>query len=623
MQPSPSSGSSGVRQFFYGIWRALDISRRVVLNLIFLLFLVILVAVVLTPKGPTLLDKTALVIDIKGKVVEEMPGGLRQKLLGQAGGGSDDKTQLRDIVAALDAAAKDKRIDRVVLFTDEFTGAGLASLREIALAMERFKASGKQIVAYGSNFDQRSYYLAAHASEVFLHPMGMAMMEGFGRYRNYYRDAFDRLGLSANVLRVGTYKNFAEPYFANAPSAASLEAEGLLFGDMWNSYLAAVEKARKLPAGSIMQVINELPERFAKVKGDAGKLAIELKWVDGLKTPDELRAVLIERGARDEAKKTFRQIGLDRYLSTLKPKKSGDAVGIIVAEGEIVDGTAPAGRVGGVSTAELIRKARDDDAVKAIVLRVNSPGGSAFASELIRRELEQAQKAGKPVVISMGDVAASGGYWISMSADEVIADPATITGSIGVVAMLPTGEKAMEKISVNAGGTHTTWLAGAYDPRRPLDPRFAGLVQTAIERIYTDFTSAAAKARKTTPDKIDAVGQGRVWTGRQALERGLVDKNGSLGDAIASAKSRAKLADDARVAYIEPDGSTADKVLRALTASVGEGLTREIASAWLAPMVPVPNALREVQRDLAWVQELSKTHAGAPFFAVAHCFCEK
>jgi protease-4 len=293
-------------------------------------------------------------------------------------------------------------------------------------------------------------------------------------------------------------------------------------------------------------------------------------------------------------------------------------VGVIVAEGEIIDGSAPPGRVGGRSTADLIRRARDDKQVKAIVLRVDSPGGSAFGSELVRRELELTRAAGKPVVVSMGDVAASGGYWISMAADEVIADEATITGSIGVFALLPTAERALDKVGVATGGYTTTWLAGAYDPRRPLDERFAGLVQQAVNRIYADFTAKAAAARKVTPERIDAVGEGRVWTGRQALERGLVDRVGSFGDALGAAATRAGLDEGYRVAYLEREPGRFERVLSMLGDTASRVADRPVdLAAWLAGP-PVP-AAREVREDLAWLAGIADRRE--PFAAIAHCLC--
>jgi protease IV len=630
--PGPNKKASAtVFRFFSGFWSWLDFSRRAVFNLIFLFIVIALIVAIFSSDKLKLQDKTALVLNLSGPVVEQQSGSLRDRITSQAAGGETSaQTQLRDVLMVLDAAAKDKKIDRVLLLLDDFSNTGLANLREVAAALERFKASGKQVVAWGSNFDQKQYYLAAHASEVMLHPMGMAYIDGFGRYRNYYRDALDKVGVTAHVIRVGTYKNFGEPYFANAPSKATMESDAFLYDALWKTYTDGVEAARKLPVGSIVKTINELPQQFAAAGNNAAKLALQNKLVDSLKTRDEMRQMMIERGAKDEThpeQKTFRQVSFYNYLDSIKPKVPfgiSDAVGVVVAEGEITDGAAPAGAIGGRSTAELIRRAREDEKIKAIVLRVNSPGGSAFGSELVRHELELTRTAGKPVVVSMGNVAASGGYWISMAADEVIADEATITGSIGVFAILPTAEKALEKLSVNTGGYTTTWLGGGYDPRRALDPRFEQLIQGSINNIYSEFTTKAAAARKTTPDKIDAVAQGRVWTGAQAKERGLIDRTGSFTDAIKSAAAKAKLPEDVRVTYIEPELSKIERILQQFgvdaTSSIGS-----LAAQFNLRLIPVgiPNgAINEAQKDLLWLSEMAdKSKSGMPFMALTHCLC--
>ena len=612
------------RDFFAGAWRWLDASRRALMNLIFLLIIIAIVWALVGSGAKPLGDKTALVLNLAGPIVEQRSGSLRDTTLAQARGDAQEKTQLRDVLSVLDAATKDSKIAHVVLVLDDFQGAGLSTLREVAAALQRFKASGKPVFAWGSRYDQRQYYLAAQASEVLLHPMGMVMLEGYGRHRNYYRDAFDKLGVSANVIRVGKYKSFGEPYFANAPSKESLEADSLLYNGLWTTYTGGVEQARKLPAGSIALAIAELPQRFAAVGGDAAKLALSEKLVDGLKTRDELRTMMIERGVKDDDGKSFRQVSFSDYLSRQKTPLTGDVLAVVVAEGEIVEGDAAAGSVGGRSTAELVRKAREDDKVKAVVLRVNSPGGSAFGSELIRRELELTRAAGKPVVVSMGDVAASGGYWISMAADEVIADAATITGSIGVFAMLPTGAKALDKIGVHTGGVTTTWLGGAGDLRRPLDPRFAELVQASINHMYADFTAKAAVARKTTPQKIDAVAQGRVWTGAQARERGLIDRLGSYGDALKSAAARASLEDGHRVIYMERDPGRLARLLDlfggAAARVVGDEIDARLASAGVPPgLASRLQGLQGLQRDLGWLTEVADRRK--PFMAITHCLC--
>ena len=603
------------------LWWALDTSRRALLNLLLLLLLVALAWSALRGGPPALQPKTALVLDIAGRVAEQRTGSNRDGLLRQFDSGGNE-TLLRDVLAVLEAAAKDDKITHAVLMLDGLAGAGLPTLREIAIGIERFKAAGKPVLAWGSAYDQRQYFLAAHASEVWMHPMGDALPEGYGRYRSYYKDLFDKLGVTANVIRAGKFKNAGETFSANAPSAETVASDAALFGGLWASYTAKVEAARKLPAGSIAAAIESLPASLQGSGGDMARWAIDRKWVDALKTRDELRAALIERGALDEDKKTFRQVSMGAYLDRIKPRKDGDIIGVVIAQGSISDGKAPSGRIGGLSTAELIRKAREDDKVKALVLRVDSPGGSAFGSELVRRELELTRKAGKPVVVSMGDVATSGGYWISMAADEVIADEATITGSIGVVAMLPTAAAAMDKIGVRTGGAGTTWLVGAYDARRGIDPRFAQLIQTSVEHTYRDFTKLVADARKTTPEKIDAVAQGRVWLGKDALAQGLVDRLGSREDAFKAAAKRAKLADGAwRLQYVEAEPGRLAWLLRRLGVAVD--LDAGMSAGWQQALTSLglgAPVTADVAADLAWLLEPMK--AQRPFAATVHCLCE-
>lgn len=609
-----------VGRFLAKAWWLVDASRRTVLNLLWLGLLIGLVYLI-AQRGPKpLQDKTALVLDLKGQLVEQFSGSLREQALAQARGDSPQaQVRLRDLLQTLETAAADPKINQLLLDLDGFSGGGMVQLREAAAALQRFKKlSGKPVIAYGSGFEQRAYLLAAQADQIFIHPMGMVAIEGFGRYRNYYKDALDRLGIDANVIRVGKFKNFGEPYFANAPSPASLESEAYLYDDLWRRYTDAVESARKLDKGAVVAGITALPQRLAAVGGNTAQLSLQEKLVDGLKTRDELRTLMLERGVLDEKSKSFRQIGYAAYQAYLKPAAADAPVGIVVAEGEIVDGEAGPGKVGGESTARLIRQAREDDKLKALVLRVNSPGGSAFASELVRRELELTRAAGKPVVVSMASVAASGGYWIAMSADRVLADPATITGSIGVFGMLPTANKLMDKLSIHTGGYTTTWLAGGYDPRRPLDERLRASVQSAIQYIYDDFTGKAAKARGKSVAEIDAVAQGRVWTGAQALDRGLVDELGSLDDALRQAARLAKLADADKAAaaprYLEREPGKLDQLLSSLGDVLAPGVI-ELMRAQLG----LPAVVRQAQAELAWATELSQGRK--PFAAVVHCLC--
>ena len=609
-----------LRRGFGAFWRALDATRRAVINLIFLLIVIAILIAIFGGGVKPLSEKTTLVLDLQGPLVEETPGGVREAVLANVSGEVKKNVQLRDVLAVLDTAAKDKHIGSMVILLDELQGGGLASLREVAAGVERFRATGKKVTAWGSSYNQRQYLVAAKADEVFLHPMGGVMLEGFGRYRNYYRDALDKVGVTVNLLKVGTYKSFAEPYIANGPSDAAAEAERYLNDGLWTTYTTEVEKARKLPAGAIMASINTLPQMLETAGGNLAKVSLDAKLVDGLKTRDEIRQLMMARGAKDADGNNFRQVSYGEYLSRLHPALAGDAVGVVIASGEIGDGVAPPGAIGGLSTSRLIRQAREDKAIKAVVLRIDSPGGSAFGSELIRRELELTRAAGKPVVVSMGNVAASGGYWISTSSDEVIADAATITGSIGVFAILPTAEKVIDKLGIHTAGAPTTWLADAGNPLRPLDPRFAQVIQGSINHVYGDFIAIAAKARKTTPEKINEVAQGRVWTGLQAKDRNLVDRIGSYRDALASAAKRANLGADYRVTYLQQETSTVDRLIgmfgaRAMASlGLGEHVKLGVASTGLPPQ-----AALGIASDLSWLSSITREQK--PFMALTHCLC--
>jgi protease IV len=381
----------------------------------------------------------------------------------------------------------------------------------------------------------------------------MVMLRGLGRVQNYYRDLFDRIGVQVNFIRVGRFKSAGEPFISNAPSPEALEADAYWMDAAWAGYVKDVEQARRLPEGALMRLIAELPARLAAAQGNLAQLAVSEHLVDGLKTRDELRALMIERGTKEASNGSFRQIALANYRATVKEPHGGAAVGVIVAAGEIFDDAAPPGRIGGRSTAELVRQARENDDIKAIVLRVDSPGGSTFGSELIRRELEVTRAAGKPVVVSMSDVAASGGYWIATAADEIFADAGTITGSIGIFSILPTVDGALDRLGVHTGGHTTTWVAGADDPRRPLDPRMAEVVRAAIGNGYREFIGHVARARKLPEEQVEQIAQGRVWTGAQAKDRGLVDTLGGLRAAIGAAAARAQLGPEPTLIYVERD----------------------------------------------------------------------
>jgi len=581
-----------VRRFFGGLWWLLDFSRRLVLNLLFLALLVLLAVAWWVGSRPAhLQEKTALVLNLSGELVEQYSGSSSEAMLADALGERPRETQLRDVLRALDAAAADPQIARVVLILDDFSGGGLASLREVAAALQRFRQSGKEVVAWGSSFAQRQYYLAAQADQVYLHPMGRVVITGIGGNGLYFKDALDKLGVTMHAFQAGKFKSAIEPLVRNQPSREALQADQAWMNDYWNGWTADVERARKLPAGSIVGMIDALPQR-------------------------EFRALIIGRGAPDDGDKgTFRQVSLLAYLGQL-PQQQGAQVAVVVAQGEILDNDAPQGLIGGRATAELIRKAREDEDIKAVVLRIDSPGGSAFGSELIRREVELTRKAGKPVVASMGDLAASGGYWITMGADEVLADAGTITGSIGVFGVLPTFEKTLDKVGVGVGGASTSWLAAASSPLTPMDKRLAEMVQLSVGQIYQQFITLAAQARGSTPEKINEVAQGRVWTGQQARAAGLIDGIGGLHEAIARAAARAQLSGEAKPVYIERGPRGLERWLSLFFGRVAAGVAHHLG-------LEVP-LLRDALAQRAAAAPALRVFEGArddPLRTYAFCFC--
>ncbi len=542
-----------IMRFLIGAWRLFNFTRRLVFGVIAVFVLIGFIAALRTG-APKLLDKTALVLDPKGSIVEQYTNDAAQRALSNLAGDKSKQTQLRDVLKAIDAAAKDPRIARIVLEPDGIDSAGLSTLREIGAALDRFKAAGKQVIAVSNGMTQGQYYLAAHANTILLHPDSLegVLLTGFASYRNYYKDALDWLGVDVHVFKVGTYKSYPEPYVRNDASPDAKQADLFWMSDIWSDYLKDIAATRHLDPAKISARIADYADAVKFAGGDMAKLALADKLVDKLATPDEARQMLIADGARDGH--TYRQIDFADYAALVEREHPLDLrpqVAVVVAEGEILPGNQPQGTVGGESTAKLIRRARDDTSVKAVVLRVNSPGGDAFSSELIRREVELTKAAHKPVIVSMGNVAASGGYWISMDGDEIFAEPTTITGSIGIFGIMMNVPNTLAKIGIHTDGVGTTPLADAIDPRRALDPAVGATLQAVIDNGYQRFIHKVAAARHKTPDEIDAVAQGRVWSGEQARERGLVDKIGGLEDAIAAAAQAAHLGDNYRVAYVE------------------------------------------------------------------------
>lgn len=605
-------------RFVRGSYRALDASRRFAMNLLFLLLVVIVVAAIMAA-APKVQPKTALVVAPRGAIVEQYSASPADRAFAKMLGEESYELQLRDLLRAIDAAAKDPMIERIVLVPDRLASAGHATLREVGAALGRFRKSGKEVIAYGDGMDQRAYYLAAHADRIYLHPEGAVLLEGLGRYRTYFKDAFDKFGVEARLFRVGEYKSAGEAYVRSDQSPEAREADLYWMGDLWDRYLEDVATLRGTDAAALRASLDRLDAEIAARDGDLAKLALDQKLVDELKTRDELRELMIEAGAKDDEEETFRQIDVESYarlaeardLDLGKPK-----VAVVVAEGEIVDGDQPPGLIGGDSTAKLIRKAREDEDVKAVVLRVDSPGGGVFPSEVIRREIELTKAAGKPVVASMGDVAASGGYWISMNADEIVASPSTITGSIGIFGLWFNVPQAMGKLGLRTDGTGTSWISGAIDPTREYDPRLGTVIQSVIDRGYRQFIGKVADARGKSAGEVDTVARGRVWSGEQAKDRGLVDTLGTFEDALASAAKRADLSDYA-VSYVEKELSPFDRFMLDMTSSRLAAMFAATDSTVVASFLP-RERVDEVVALRRLVQDAMKQRPAAVFI---HCEC--
>ena len=611
------------RRFVCGIWNSLNFARRLVFNLIFV-FVLLIVVIALFSGGKKLESRNVLVLAPQGQVVEQFSVDPIERALARALKQSQQETQLRDLLRALEAAASDARIERVVIHADAMSGIGFASMQELGRAIVRFKTSGKQVVAYSDGMEQKQYYLAALADEVYLHPDGAVLMEGLARYRPYYREALqDKLGVDVHLFRVGEFKSAAEPYILDGASDESRQADLFWMNDIWQQYLADIARFRGLDASVLQAQIDGFADQVVAARGDLGQLALNQKLVDELLTQDQFRARMIERGEEDPESHSFRQVSLDTYLSFIDRENisfgTSPKIAVVVAQGEISAGDLSPGSVGGVSTSKLLRQAREDEDVKAIVLRVDSPGGGVFPSEQIRREVALTQAAGKPVVVSMGNVAASGGYWISMNADVIYAEPNTITGSIGIFGLFMNFPDTLAKIGVHVDGVGTTRIAGAFDPTRPLNPEIGEAIQAVIDQGYRQFIGKVAEARGSTPEAIDKIARGRVWSGAQAEEFGLVDELGGLSDAITEAARRVNLgADEYAVEYVEKPLSPFEKFIA--DASSNAMLSAIAVRTGIPTMLLDAPAVRELDRGLRMLQ--SPPEGGKPFKVAAHCFCE-
>jgi len=595
-----SKQSNILMRVLRALWRGIDAARKVFVNLLFLFIVIAVFALAFSSDEPDIADTTALVIAPEGYLVEQLTAKSIDQLIDEAQGNAIPETLLKDVLDAIAAAKDDERVEVLVLDLSAFSGGRLTKLQDVAKALEDFRSSGKKVIARADFLEQDGYFLAAHADEIIIHKFGAVILQGFGRYRMYFKEGIDKLGLDVHIWKVGTYKSAVEPLLLNGMSDYAKEANREWLGDLWRIYLDEAAAARGMTAEQLDNYAQDFPPVIDEANGDTAKAALDFGLVDQTMTRIEIRQYLIDLVGEDEEIHTFNQIGMADYLGTIDDDRfgraaTGDKVAIIVARGTILDGSHPAGTIGGDSTGALIRKARNDEDVKAIILRVDSGGGSAFASEIIRRECEAARAAGIPVIASMGSVAASGGFWISTSSDQIWAHPSTITGSIGIFGMFATFQRPLaEHLGLRVDGISTAPLAGVR-PDRELPAGISETLQQMIEQGYREFLVRVAESRGMTTEEVDAVAQGRVWSGADAYELGLVDNLGDLDDAIAAVAELAGLGDDYAVSYIEQEPEFMEQLLIEL-----------MGSAVAAAPRPEPSRLDEqLSRLKATVRELA------------------
>jgi len=552
-----------MKTFFTGLFRWLDRLRRILVNGLFVLIILAYAAVMLSMQ-PNVPDQAVLVLNPVGQIVEELelPSPMSLPL---TGGAATSQTRVHDLVAVIRQAAVDKRIRLMVLQLDEMSRSSLPELQEVRSAIEAFRATGKMVVAVGPNYTQSQYYLAAAANTVFLHPMGYVGLEGFSMYRNYIRDALDRLHVRAEVFRAGKYKSAIEPLLRNDMSDADREANQALLSTLWGSYLKDIARMRNLRVQRLQEVLDAPSHYLKDYHGNLAELAKAEGLVDELADQGAIEDYIA--GAMDIEQGEYPAIAFRDYLhAAVSENDDGhdSQVGIITASGMILDGQQPAGSVGSESMLEMLARAQKDDAIKAVVLRVDSPGGSAQASETIRTAIMRLQKAGKPVVVSMAGVAASGGYWLAAPADEIWASATTITGSIGAFGVMLNLQQGLEELGVHSDGLGTTSIAGGMRVDRAMPPELAAVMQLTISDVYQRFVHIVATGRKLEESRVKEIAEGRVWSGLDAQRLGLVDHLGDFDAAVNAAARLAALGDDYGRHWIRPPQGLGEIILSKL-----------------------------------------------------------
>lgn len=576
-------------------WRILNFIRQAFFNIIFIILVLVGIGIYAQVQQSSVRPETgALLVNLTGVIVDTPSSDSKLRQIGQQLIGSNldgQENSLFDIVKQIRYAKNDPKITGIVLSLNNFLGADQPSLRYIGKALKEFRDTGKPIYAIGDSYTQSQYFLASFANKIYLSPQGSVALQGIATNNLYYKSLLDKLKVTTNIFRVGTFKSAVEPMIRDDMSPEARKADSRWLNILWANYMTEVAANRNISTAELYPEISQLIKQLKANGGDTADLAIKNKLVDELASRPEAELILKENFGWDKKNKNFNFTSIYNYQvpEPAEEEKAGAEIAVIFTNGVIVDGTEKPGMVGGDTTAEQLRDARLNEKIKAIVLRINSPGGSVSASELIRSEVQALRESGKPVVVSMGGLAASGGYWISTPADYIVSSPSTLTGSIGIFGVINTLENSLDSIGVHTDGVSTSPLADA-TMTKALSPEFSDMMQMTVENGYKTFINLVAKSRNKTPEQVDSVAQGRVWIGSDAKNNGLVDELGDFDDALKKAAELAKL-DNYDINWIQSESSFGETLLEQISISI-QALLPNVIKAQL------PSPLRQVASDI-------------------------
>tara|TARA_B110000438_G_C15821272_1_gene654563 strand:- start:7464 stop:9311 length:1848 start_codon:yes stop_codon:yes gene_type:complete len=601
------------------LWSFLGLLRKVIGMAGFLVVLVFLISL-FSSRLPTIHNNSVLIVDPQGRLVDQLQGDAYERAVNEVFGEITNEVLVDDVVEALYYAKNDPRITLIVLRLDQLSGGGLSKLERIGIALDEVRESGKKIIAYADYYSQESYYLAARVNEIYLHPEGIFFPDGYSYYSNYYKDLINKIKVDWNIFRAGAYKTAVEPFIRNNMSAESMDSRSRIAGNLWNKYETDVISVRNLSDKSISNYARDLLDDIEKEKTNVASIAYEMNLFDGLLTKDQVDLQISEE--LNIAKVDFNEhtIAFNDYLAVMRLDENSvdyeDNIAIIVASGEILNGKQAPGLIGGESTAMLLKKALYDKSIHGVMLKIDSPGGSAFASEQILEQIIALQAAQKPVVVLMGSVAASGGYWIAMSADKIFASPVTITGSIGVFAMFPTLQNSLAELGIYTDGSGTNQWSGSFRVDREMSSEVKRLVQSQVDYGYDEFINKVSKHRNIPKDTVRTVAEGQIWTGAEALDNGLIDALGGFNDALNEIEALTNLSEtEYGLIYLQQEISPTESLAISFLNTLHSLDITFLKPSSMSPAFDYLNSQIE-QFILPWMR------FNDPKGLYAYCFCE-